>query len=404
MYDAAQNTLQSYVYDAFGSSSPEAGGSGYDLRDNSFRYTGEHRDPHWGGYYLRTRWYHPGLPSFISRDPAPNLNRYGYGGGNAYMNVDPSGLNFFSRMQAANKWLNKGIGGHFARIFLAPVVGAIQILANPKGFWEQIKTDKDGIDLFLAAGIVTEGLSIGLEGFGLSALVRNMSLAVGFGTRLSIDGGLAVGQAVAVGADRGFHHFNWTSFGQSAELSLGGLAQSRLGAGVGYNAFTLKAEDVLKRVQGLQDDRVLIFRERTEGNTLKTFTSPLMEAGKLGHYHERIIAVSKDFSVTTELIVRKHGGEIFGALKTSELTSKEAVARFFADKSRSGRYQFVDSVEDFSRESFKTSNPRGLLAGSEYQDRIIDNDWGKAPRTARFSRWTNNCHYHAQAVLKTLEY
>ena len=28
VYDAAQNTLQSYVYDAFGSSSPEAGGSG----------------------------------------------------------------------------------------------------------------------------------------------------------------------------------------------------------------------------------------------------------------------------------------------------------------------------------------------------------------------------------------
>jgi RHS repeat-associated protein len=400
-YDAANRALESYAYDAFGASPGQGAASGpYDLRDNPFRYAGEYRDPIWGGYFLRARWYDPDLPVFLSRDPEQHLNRYAYGNGNPVMNLDPSGMNIFKE---ANKWVNQGIGGHFARIFLAPLLGPLQILADPKGFWEQIKTDKDGIDIFLAAGVATEGLSIGLEGFGLSAFVRNLGLAKRFGTRLAVDIGLGVGQAVAGGADRGFKHFNWESFAQNVELGAGGLVYGKLGAGIGYNAFTLKGEDILKRVQNLPDDSVLVFRERTEGNSLKTFTSPLLESAKIGRYHERIIVVSKDFSVASDLLVRKHGGEVFGAVRTSsKLNEARAVTGFFSDKSRAARYQFVGSLKGFSKESFLSLNPRGLLAGSAYQDLLISGDWGRAPRTARYGRWTNNCHYHAQAVLGEL--
>jgi len=70
-YDAASQTLQSYTYDAFGAPPAKDKPSGtYDLRDNPFRYSGEYRDPIWGGYYLRARWYDPDLPIFLSRDPA----------------------------------------------------------------------------------------------------------------------------------------------------------------------------------------------------------------------------------------------------------------------------------------------------------------------------------------------
>ncbi|MCP4630031.1 MAG: hypothetical protein GY850_41960 [bacterium] len=37
----------------------------------TFRYAGEYRDPLWGGYYLRARWYHPDLTTFIARLAVP---------------------------------------------------------------------------------------------------------------------------------------------------------------------------------------------------------------------------------------------------------------------------------------------------------------------------------------------
>jgi len=156
-------------------------------------------------------------------------------------------------------------------------------------------------------------------------------------------------------------------------------------------------------VQNLQDDAVLVFRERTEGNSLRTFTSPLLETAKVGRYHERIIVVSKDFSVASDLLVRKHGGEVFGAVRSSsKLNDARAVTGFFSDESRTSRYQFVGSLKGFSKESFTHLNPRGLLAGPVYQDLIASDDWGRAPQSARYGRWTNNCHHHAQAVLGEL--
>jgi len=401
-YDAHGQTLQSYAYDAYGAQSKVSPQSSYDLHDNPMQYDGEYRDPLWGGYYLRARWYDPDLPIFVSRDPLAHLNRYGYAGGNPVMHTDPSGMGFFGAIRAANTFLNKGVGGHFARFFLAPVMTPLQILAYPKAFWESIKHDKDGIDIFLAAGIVTEGLSIGLERYGLSVLVRTVGSRIRYGTRLTLDSGLAVGQAVTAGAQRGFHHFNWKSFAQNIELSAGSLGYTHLAGGVGYNPYTLRGSDVLERLQKADSNSVLIFRERTQGNSLKTFTSPLMEAVGIGRYHERIVAVANDFSATTELGLPREG---YGWVKTSGIEGAGRVQSFLT-RDRPARYQFVGTVsrDSFSAATFRGLNPRGLLSGAEFQQRLIDDKWGLSPQTAKYKRWTNNCHSHAGAVLSMLEF
>jgi hypothetical protein len=70
------------------------------------------------------------------------------------------------------------------------------------------------------------------------------------------------------------------------------------------------------------------------------------------------------------------------------------------------RYQFVGSVskDSFSADAFRQLNPRGLLAGSVVQDRLIDNRWELSPQTAKYNRWTNNFHSHRTAILSSLEF
>jgi hypothetical protein len=268
-------------------------------------------------------------------------------------------------------------------------LGPLATAANPKGFWEQIKHDKDGIDIFLAAGIVTEGLSVGLEGFGLSAFVRNLSLRARFATRLVVDSGLAVGQGVASGADRGFNHFNWTSFAQNVELAGGGLAYSRGAVGEGYNPYTLRASDVTRMVEKAGDDRVLIFRERTPLRAFKgspvSLTSPLTEKLKISAYHERILAISKADSSTTEVVVNGKTG--VGYRKYGE----------FVDSSNS-RFEFVGEAErtrQFNRK-FWRSNPRNFPGETVLKYPQL------AQGKSEYSVLTNNCHYHAQGVLVDL--
>jgi RHS repeat-associated protein len=404
-YDAQAQTLRSYTYDAFGSQPHAQLRSTYDLHDNPFQYAGEYRDPIWGGVYLRARWYNPDLPIFMSRDPAANLNRYGYAGGNPVMNVDPSGMNFWHDLRIANTFMNKGIGGHFARIFLSPLMGVLSIAADPKGFWESIKHDRDGIDIFLAAGVATEIASAGLEGFGLSAFVRNLTLRTRFATRLVIDSGLAIGQAVAAGADRGFHHFNWNSFAQNVELVGGGLVYSRGLVGEGYNPYTLKGEDVARMVGQAKPTKILIFRERTQGYRPWAPTSPLTERLKVSAYHERIIAVSRDHTMLSEVVVDTDtniGFRRFSSKGVSAGTGTAIDLKNFLG-SRSSRFQFVGEADAAGRSfarKFMRSNPINFPSEQEFKYRAA------APQLlagkAEYHLLRNNCHYHAQAVLKDL--
>lgn len=238
-YDASGETLQSYVYDAYGASPLVPPEGKYDLTQNPFRYTGEYRDPVWGGYYLRARWYHPELPIFLSRDPERNLSRYGYGGGNPVMRVDPSGESYMSVIgKPLGRFLksaNRGIIGHVWRIFFAPVAGPLQILANPKDFWNAVKTNRSNIDVFLALGVATEAvggyLDAGLLRYGVSYGRR-------FVLRASLDVALGAGQSVAAAASRGFHHFDWNTFVQGMEYTASVVGYRGL---TGFNVRNAKA-------------------------------------------------------------------------------------------------------------------------------------------------------------------
>jgi RHS repeat-associated protein len=90
-----------YHYDAFGTllgSSPTL--------DTAYLYTGEQWDGDVGAYYLRARWYHPGLGRFLERDSYEGddsdpitLNRFIYCNAAPVNNVDPSG--FFTIQRTA---------------------------------------------------------------------------------------------------------------------------------------------------------------------------------------------------------------------------------------------------------------------------------------------------------------
>ncbi len=87
----------SMSYDAFGS--PLASVS------DGYLFNGQHYDSATGLYYLRARYYRPGLGRFISQDPADgdgmspvSLHRYLYAGGDPVNSADPSGLDTASQI------------------------------------------------------------------------------------------------------------------------------------------------------------------------------------------------------------------------------------------------------------------------------------------------------------------
>ena len=90
------NTVVSYIYDAFGNLIHAVGTS-----DNAFLYCGEYYDAETGTYYLRARYYDPTSGRFTQQDawafmdPSDplSLNLYTYCANNPVMYIDPSGEN-----------------------------------------------------------------------------------------------------------------------------------------------------------------------------------------------------------------------------------------------------------------------------------------------------------------------
>ncbi len=86
--NASGVVTKSYKYDAFGVETD------IDETDrNPFRYCGEYFDLSSGKYYLRNRYYSPGIGRFITEDPAQDgLNWYTYVVNSPLMFIDPTGL------------------------------------------------------------------------------------------------------------------------------------------------------------------------------------------------------------------------------------------------------------------------------------------------------------------------
>ena len=180
-----------------------------------------------GIYYLRAHWYNPQLQIFLSRDPESTLRRYGYTQGNPVMRIDPRGSKFSWARDIGDplgrflKNLNAipGVGG-LSRILFSPVMGALQIVADPGDFWEAVKTNRNGIDIFLGLGVAAEVaggfLDSAFAGYGTSLARRFLSRTVS-------DVVIGVGQSTAAAAGRGFHHFDWNSFRQGLEYTAGAI-------------------------------------------------------------------------------------------------------------------------------------------------------------------------------------
>lgn len=413
LYSPSAKTLEPYAYDPFGApkEGPTQAGEGYDLAKNPFQYAGEYRDPVWGGYYLRARWYDPDLPAFISRDPVQNISRYAYGGGNPVMHVDPGGKNFMHTLgkffAGMNRDLNKGIGGAFARIFFAPFMGPLAIVGEPGAFWHAIEHDTSGIDVFLALGIVSEGVGGYMDYSAVKDVVR-VSRARRYGMRTLSDLGLGLGQSIAAGAHRGWHHFDWRTFGQGMELLFGANVGYRglLGLNVrsGYRNRTELGDLIDEFNRTAKHGETLVFRtwDQVPGNKFLNNLpvpkdAPLLEAGGLGSYHERLVVIRYlDRANGPENVVATTEYEELGVRRYHERTAPGNAEDLLTSRGR--RYQLVGREPPTTslREFF--SNPiGGALAYDDDAPDIFD-----GPGNARYNVLRNNCHDHAFAVLKRM--
>jgi RHS repeat-associated protein len=404
-YDARAETLQSYPYDAYGAT-PDGAPSdgGFDLHDNPFRYAGEYRDPLWGGYYLRARWYDPDLQTFLSRDSQSHLNRYGYAGGNPVMRTDPSGRGFSWSRDIGKPLghfltdINKGVGGHFARFFLTPLLGPLQILADPKAYWQAIIHDKNGAAIFLVAPIVS-GEAFAIIEEGLAPIYVNELFAARTSTALAI----GVAQSTTNAAARGFNHFNWSTFLNGEEGGVGSVFEANFLGGRGYNRFNRSGQQVADLVGQLDEaepDTVLVVRQRTnlrvgpDGKALplRMQTGPIQEKLGLGLYHEKILAISRTDIFTAEV----EGG--FAYASRYEAPNAIAVQEHFR--------QFLG--KDFEVIGIKTNFDRANGFEDIGMQRFwTPRDWdyfaGRSEEKLNpYRTFTNNCHHHAAAVLQQL--
>jgi RHS repeat-associated protein len=312
-YDPTAQTLSPYGYAPYGAPlSPAPASAGlssddgqYDLAQNPYQYTGEYRDPTCETYYLRARWYLPAQQTFLSRDPGDPLHRYSYTAGNPVGRTDPSGLHgveagarhFLDSLDADRN----GPAGAASRFFLGSALGIAQILANPSGYWQQLKHDKNGIDIFLGAGIALE---LGTSGWGPLPELPG-SYRASFAGRHLFDFILGAGQSVA----NGLHgrRLDWAAVGQGLEYTAGGIVEARELLGFGYKPYNLTSDDVEAHATehfqgGRADADILVYRVRSPlfrvgpvfGRgpwSAPQFTSPLLELGHLGFYHETVVGV-----------------------------------------------------------------------------------------------------------------
>jgi hypothetical protein len=191
------------------------------------------------------------------------------------------------------------------------------------------------------------------------------------------------------GLARGTHHWNWETFREGMEYTVGGIAWARFGAGIGYSPYKLKAstlEDFSDDVTLEHGGSAKVFRERFEGKTdMGTLkgrqTSPWQEHFNLGQYHERVIAITQDGKV--------YFSEFYEGIETGT----ETLQNYLEEAAeRRSEFAFVGVKRDFSITAFRNANPRNLPLNFEYGT-------GKfRANRSWYNKFSNNCQYHAAGV------
>jgi hypothetical protein len=313
-------------------------------------------------------------------------------------------------LQGLNRDLNQGVGGYFAGFFLAPIMGPLAIAADPKAFWEGIKTNRDQMDVFLALGVASELIGGGMDYAAVQDVVGT-SVGKRYGWRMLSDLGIGGGQAVAAGAQRGFHHFNWHSFGQGLSMTAGvslfyrGLYGLNVRSGFKGRFETLNG--ALADLHQGGTDTTLIFRVREplRSPILDRFPvvkhAPLLESLGLGFYHERLIAVSS-FRDVTGGWGTMDGTEVWNNGLNREATGTirhATVEQSFRTRVR--QFELVGRMPtaQFDRNLF-FANPRDMVLNPHEGKGFANIYAGGGANTYRLLG--NNCHFHAYSVLKSM--
>ncbi len=402
IYDALAQSFTPMRYDPYGATADgtSAASTSYDLRQNPLQYDGEYADPTWGGYYLRERWYFPPVPTFLGRDPVDRIHRYGYAGGDPIGAVDPSGESYRSFSADVNHFLrpvNTGVLGDILPIvpIYGQVVGGLQLLANMPRFWHDINTRSLINFAFL-------GASVDLEGLGeLPVLDTWVGAARAFRGRLGLDVGIGIGQTILAG-DRGHGKWDALAMVQSAEFSFSNIVTARYLEGFGYRPYSLSAGDVGEMAvdnfkDGANPDEMLVFRVRKkDGPLIWRGTSPYREWRTIGGYHESVVAVGAEFSLSTEVTAEDAGTFINAHVETRWNTRSGGQTPYMRGKQMMfiGRFAQSDVERAFGLEQ-EVSDPQ-----SKYN--LNDRDTQSKPYY-KFKQFKNNCHDYARRTVAALQ-
>ncbi len=355
VYSAAAETFTPLRYDPYGAiesastvtSSPATGATSYDLTQNPFRYAGEYTDPAWGGSYLRARWYLAKYQTLLSRDPNDPVHRYGYAGGNAIGNIDPSGLNYGSFSRATEKAFSAltdtGRGPWWHRIgFVVPlvpvlgqVVGGATLLATLPQLWHH-GTEATWLNFGILAA------SAALEGTGaFRSFDAELGTRGAFALRHGIDAAVGAGQTAIVQAVTNRGKVDTAAVIQSAEYSVGAIVSAREGAGIGYRPHYLSAENVDALIAEHFESgqtRPLVFEVRTH----RLWESPL---GREREPEMAFIATSKATAHATSMQVQgdDDDGNIYNLYVDHMIRGDRTATNMIANLPNEVEFQLVDS-------------------------------------------------------------
>jgi RHS repeat-associated protein len=403
VYDPAQGTFSAYHYDAFGDEGTSSlAPATYDLYDNPHRYAGEYKDPTWGGYYLRSRWYDPQLHTFLSRDSVANLNRYNYADGNPVARIDPDGKksrhwgNKPWRWAAASKWVNEqSKSGHvWSRIFLAPVLGPLGLIAAPGSFFYQQVHSAGGFKGWVTLGALA--LEIGADAYTPELGFQS------FAFRLLTDTTVGEITSSANAISHGGSKFSWRSLAQGMEYTAGGMFYARAVATRGYRPFNRTLDQIERMRRGLTtDDEVLVFKAKTDLNPKfrVRVAGPIGDLLDLSWYHEVLIGVTSDKVFFNEF--GSTGGKFYSipiserGLSSARGFTPELNERWGEGVKRQA-FQYVGKADRVEFVAANRSNPLRV--------RSLGGLIGGGSNANPYDLLTRNCQRHVTAVVNQLQW